>query len=161
MAFSIFTSQKKIDMTTTDLSKLQYYIDVLPARLEQFTEEEFSYKETEGKWSKKEILGHLIDSATNNHHRFVRAQFEDNPVVSYAQNEWVEVSAYQQMQQDTVIRTWKMYNAFLLEIVCNISVEVLNTKMANGHTLAFLVEDYVSHLEHHLGQIFDDFDFKA
>lgn len=40
-------------MTTIDLSKLQYYIDVLPARLEEFTEEEFSYKETEGKWSKK------------------------------------------------------------------------------------------------------------
>lgn len=77
------------------------------------------------------------------------------------QNEWVEASAYQQMPQDTVIKIWKMYNTFLLEIVCNIAVEVLNTKMANGHTLAFLVEDYVSHLEHHLGHIFDDFDFKA
>ncbi|MDR2222639.1 MAG: DinB family protein [Flavobacteriaceae bacterium] len=148
-------------MTPTDLSKLQYYIDVLPAKLEEFTEEDFAYKATADKWSKKEIVGHLIDSATNNHHRFVRGQFEDNPVISYEQNDWVTATAYQNMPQELVIKTWKMYNAFLLEIVCNISEEVLKRRTANAHTLAFLFGDYVSHLEHHLGQIFHDFDFKA
>ncbi|MDM1370115.1 DinB family protein [Myroides marinus] len=148
-------------MKTSDLSKLQYYIDTLPSKLNAFTEEEFAHKTAPDKWSKKELVGHLIDSATNNHHRFVRGQFEANPVISYAQNEWVLATSYQQMSQELVIDTWKMYNTFLLNLICTISPEILDKHMANGHTLSFLFADYVSHLEHHLEQIFEDFDFKA
>ncbi|MDR0230406.1 MAG: DinB family protein [Flavobacteriaceae bacterium] len=148
-------------MVTKELDKLQYYIDILPTKLAAFTEEEFAHRTVPNKWSKKEIIGHLIDSATNNHHRFVRGQFDSNPIISYAQNDWVEATAYQNMSQQIVIATWKMYNVFLIEIVRNISDEVLQNRTANGHTLAFLVEDYVSHLEHHLNQIFENFDFKV
>ncbi|MGL4581776.1 MAG: hypothetical protein ACRCVU_02215, partial [Flavobacterium sp.] len=57
VTFSIFTSHKKIDMTTTDLSRLQYYIDLVPQKWSRFTEVELAYRAEEHKWSKKEILG--------------------------------------------------------------------------------------------------------
>ena len=63
-----------------------------PLRLATISDEIASYQPATGRWSKKEILGHLIDSAANNHQRFVRAQFVqslDTP--SYEQERWVSI----------------------------------------------------------------------
>ena len=68
--------------------------DTIPAKLKLITEEEFGSKPFATKWSKKELLGHLIDSAANNHQRFVRAQFEV-PVVYYNQDLWVNLQQFQ------------------------------------------------------------------
>src|SRR6478609_7364599 len=81
--------------------------------MNKFSEDDFSFKPAPEKWSKKEILGHLIDSATNNHQRFIRIQFEDNPVIGYDQNKWVEYSRYQQMSTTELIRFWQTYNQHL------------------------------------------------
>jgi hypothetical protein len=61
------------------------------ALLNAIEEPAFSLKQSPARWSQKEIIGHLIDSATNNHHRFVRGQFEDSPVIAYDQNNGMSI----------------------------------------------------------------------
>jgi hypothetical protein len=80
-------------MINAALNRLEYLLKTIPALLNALDENEFSFKPAENKWSKKEILGHLIDSASNNHQRFVRAQFEEHANIFYHQNEWVEIVA--------------------------------------------------------------------
>ncbi|MGQ0827780.1 MAG: hypothetical protein ACT4ON_05245 [Bacteroidota bacterium] len=84
-------------MTTEPLNRLQHLCDTIPGLLSKIPENDFTNKPRPGKWSKKEILGHLIDSATNNHQRFVRAQFENIPQISYDQNNWNACSRYNQI----------------------------------------------------------------
>jgi hypothetical protein len=130
--------------------------NTIPLLLEEIEEEDFSYKPLPHKWSKKEILGHLIDSATNNHHRLVRGQFENTPAISYDQNNWNKFSYHQQMRKQQLISFWTVYNKQILHLVKCIPTEALQrTVEAGGQvcTLAFLVKDYVVHLEHHLRQI--------
>ena len=80
------------------VDRLQYLCDAIPSLIKQIPEQEFSHKSAPGKWSKKEILGHLIDSATNNHQRFVRAQFEDTPFIIYDQDNWNAASRLRGIQ---------------------------------------------------------------
>lgn len=134
------------------LTRLQYLIDTAPALLAEIDDAAFSVKPKSNKWSKKEILGHLIDSATNNHHRFVRTQFEDNPVILYDQDAWCTFNHYNDIKGSQIISLWIAYNSQLLELAKRIPEKDL-LKKANGLTLEFLIKDYVSHLEHHLRQI--------
>jgi len=122
-----------------------------------------------GKWSVKEIIGHLIDSATNNHRRFVLAQIEDTLAFpGYQQDEWVKRQRYQDSAWPGLATLWASYNEHLIHVVRAIPEETL-TRARTTHTLdqigwrpvaredpatlAYLIEDYVGHLEHHLGQI--------
>lgn len=139
------------------IERLEYLCRAIPPLLKNITEEDFSFKPLPGKWSKKEILGHLIDSATNNHQRFVRAQFEDIPVIRYDQNKWNEFSYYQYINTGQLIGFWSFYNQQLLELVKLIPPAGLkrkcNTGGADNATIEWLFSDYISHLEHHLKQI--------
>jgi hypothetical protein len=76
--------------------RLEYLIKELPLKVKLYSEEDMAAK-LPGKWSKKEILGHLCDSATNNLHRFINVQFEGQPfaIAPYAQNNWVTIQDYQ------------------------------------------------------------------
>src|ERR1700683_4957111 len=70
------------------------------------------------RWSRKQILGHLIDSAANNHHRFVRAQFEpDFAMPSYAQESWVNANAYQDRSWEDLVALWTIYNRHLIHVM--------------------------------------------
>jgi hypothetical protein len=88
---------------TNSVERLRFLCDIIPDLLNQIDNNVFSDKEQNNKWSKKEILGHLIDSATNNHQRFVRAQFETNPEIVYDQENWNLFSYYQQMDSRDLI----------------------------------------------------------
>src|SRR6185503_8328289 len=113
----IFHMKKyRFDTDTTEqiLDQLQYLVDTIPGILKNIPENEFSGKPAPDKWSKKEIIGHLIDSATNNHHRFVRAQFEEAPIILYDQDEWNNHGYYQKMDGHQLITFWEMYNRHIL-----------------------------------------------
>lgn len=139
------------------IKRLDFLITTLPGLFKEINEEDFSRKPSSGRWSKKEILGHLIDSATNNHQRFVRGQFEDMPTIGYNQNEWNKHSYYNEIDSGQLIDFWTSYNKHLREIIKRIPAEGLQKKCSsadgNTNTIAFLIEDYVAHMEHHLKQI--------
>lgn len=111
-----------------------------------------------GKWSKREILGHLIDSAANNHQRFVRAQqtarLEFPP---YAQDEWVTLQYYNQRPWPELVALWCEYNRHLAHTMAHCDPENLDTpcviEYENPVTLLWLMTDYLDHLNHHLKQI--------
>jgi hypothetical protein len=137
--------------------RLTWLCNTLPALMRQIDEAEFAFKPLPTKWSKKEILGHLIDSAANNHQRFIRIQFETEPVIFYEQNSWNALSHYNEMNTDQIIDFWKAYNQYLIEIVKQIPARSLVRlgigKDGQKYTLKFCIDDYVDHTEHHLKQI--------
>lgn len=145
-----------IDMS---VDRLQYLCQVIPPLLRLIPENEFSYNPTPGKWSKKQVLGHLIDSATNNHQRFVRVQFEELPVITYDQDKWNSYSYYHKMGSIHLIALWSVYNQHLTELMKRIPSENLlrlcYTSRNEPVTLAYIINDYVIHLEHHLRQMID------
>lgn len=113
-----------------------------------------------GKWSRKQIVGHLIDSASNNHQRFVRVALEDNlSLPGYDQDGWVDVQRYAEERWDDVLALWHRYNVHLLHIMATASQESLEHMcQVEGDapvTLRLLMEDYVRHLKHHLKQMID------
>jgi len=145
------------DTVETCMTQLIHILDTGPAKLRAFSEEEFSRIPSPDKWSKKQIIGHLIDSATNNHHRFVRGQFHDKPTILYEQELWNQHSYYQDMSQEHIISFWEKYNRHIVQLVQRIPKELLSRECTmsdgKGYTIAWLFEDYVRHIEHHLRQI--------
>ena len=142
------------------------------ARLRDVPEEHSRHKDSANGWSPIEVMGHLIDSAANNHQRFVHAQFTDDLVFAdYEQDQWVSTQKYRDESWPDVIDLWSSYNLHLLHVVSVIPEDVL-TKMRAQHTLdeiafkdldknepatlEFLIRDYVDHLHHHLNQIFTE-----
>lgn len=143
-------------MIDNAISRLTYIIEKVPSILAEIGEEKMSLKPLPNKWSKKEIIGHLIDSATNNHQRFVRGQFETLPEIRYEQDKWNEYGFYQQIDSKQIISFWTIYNKQLIEIIKRIPTEKLKRQIKVGEnllTLDFLIADYVEHLEHHLRQV--------
>ena len=113
-----------------------------------------------GGWSKKQELGHLIDSATNNHVRFVRASIEPEfRGPGYNQDGWVALHGYGELQWSMLVDFWEQYNRLLVELVARIPEERLATRCIVGEsvpvTLGFLIEDYIAHVQHHLDHILD------
>jgi hypothetical protein len=112
-----------------------------------------------GAWSKKEELGHLIDSAANNHMRFVRAAldgFYRGP--GYAQNDWVRIHGYRQMPWETIVSTWYSYNSLLARLLANIPENMFDVNCFIGSaelpdTLGFVIDDYFLHMQHHIDHL--------
>jgi hypothetical protein len=109
-------------------------------------------------WSRKTILGHLIDSASNNHQRFVRAQLQ--PEMSfppYVQDRWVAVQGCDDRAWADLVDLWQAYNRHLLHVAARIPADTLdnlcNVSADEPQTLRHHVTDYVVHMKHHLDQI--------
>lgn len=110
-------------------------------------------------WSRKEIFGHLLDSASNNHQRFVRtAQDGAYTGPAYEPDAWIATAAYSEFNWEKLQSLWLNYNALIAHVLERIPEERANAqcKIGDGEpvTLQFVAEDYVKHLEHHLAQIF-------
>jgi hypothetical protein len=111
-----------------------------------------------GKWSRKEILGHLIDSAANNHQRFVRAQSVERLVwPGYEQDAWVAVQAYRNRSWEELLALWEALNRHLVHVMAAVPAGRLATECVIGDhpptTLEWWMTDYTRHLKHHLAQI--------
>ena len=112
----------------------------------------------EGGWCAREILGHLVDSACNNHRRFVVGRGAP-PVVfqGYNQDDWVERQRYSQVPFRDIVALWAAYNRHLAHVIANTPEEALANSGEGPDggvvTLGFLMQDYVTHLRHHLDQL--------
>jgi hypothetical protein len=129
----------------------------LPA-LQAITDGAASKPAREGAWSPKQELGHLLDSATNNRVRFVRASLEPElHGPSYDGNGWVALHGYAELPWAMLVDFWERYNRLLVELVARIPEERLATRCFVGAsdpvTLGFLIEDYIAHMQHHLDHI--------
>jgi hypothetical protein len=153
------------------LNDFKQTIDASAERLGQISETEAAQPRAEDHWSSKQIIGHLIDSAANNHARFVLGQLKDDLIFpGYDQNSWVETNHYQEASWSQLIDFWRAYNLHLHHLMSNADIARLNTPctlhtlqeiafnavpQSEPVTLAYLMKDYVDHLKHHLGQIFN------
>lgn len=128
-------------------------------RFSNISEEEWSAKIFSEKWSKKEILGHLCDSALSNIRRFVITQYKENENIVYDQNFWVKAQNYQNVETSDIINLWKFLNLQIVNVVENIPDEDLQrtcdmTKTETKiFTLEYIINDYIDHLQHHLKAI--------
>jgi len=133
-------------------------VETASAKLKLLQETEVTLKPAPGKWSKKEILGHLMDSACNNHHRFVRAQMVDDfTFPGYDQDEWVRRQDYNSKPWVELIELWRLYNRHVSHAIRGIAEDKLETtcRIGSGEpvTLGFIAEDYLTHMKHHLEQL--------
>ena len=151
------------------LKDFRQTIEATANQLLQISPEQSQVPRAAGKWSPKEILGHLIDSASNNHQRFVRAQFTDDLVFAgYEQEGWVRVQNYQGEEWSELVQLWRLYNRHLLHLMSLVPEET-RMKLRHKHnlhqiasdslsenepvTLDWFMRDYVEHLKKHLTQI--------
>lgn len=145
-------------------------------RIAEVSEDLFELQESfvakarkEGAWSRKQILGHLIDSASVNHQRFVEAQVSGSIMFEgYAHREWVELQGYQDQDWEELVTLWSALNMHICAVVERIPADVLE-KLHDEHrfgemafrpvpkdqpsTLGYIIEDYFAHLRYHLDQI--------
>lgn len=129
-------------------------------KIAEIPDAEFSAKPLPHKWSKKEVLGHLIDSAQNNIRRFICAQHTaDPPQIVYDQEFWVAANNYGHAAKEDIILHWRLINESICRVLGSMP-EIHYQKMCNTskdgislRSLEWLAEDYVKHLKHHLNQI--------
>ena len=142
------------------IDELNGIVDAFLTKIKSIPENEFSKKPLPDKWSKKEVLGHLIDSGQNNLRRFICGQYEKTPPkITYDQDFWVAANGYQQMKKEDVIVLWRLINQRISEVIRNMPVENYTLSCDTGkdridlHPLQWLANDYVKHMKHHLNQI--------
>jgi hypothetical protein len=142
---------------TQTADRLARILASIPLRLSDMSEADAS-QAAPGHWSKKQILGHLIDSAANNHQRFVRAQLSSSyEGPSYQQSGWVSTQAYATENWPDLVNLWLLYNRHLLHIIRNVNQAALPVPCVIGGAapvpLSEVMSSYVDHMEHHLAQI--------
>jgi hypothetical protein len=138
-------------------SELNKIIEDHLSSLRSVNQEEFHFKPSPTKWSKKEILGHLVDSAQNNIRRFIVAQYDERPKIVYNQDRWVAITNYQQYPLTELINLWYQLNKHICQVLTFMSTEMSKRQAQTEelHDLRWLAEDYIRHLLHHLHQVLD------
>ena len=129
-------------------------------RIEEIPDDLFSSKPLPDKWSKKEVLGHLIDSGQTNLRRFVCGQYDAIPTkIVYEQDFWVRANNYREMERKDTMELWRLINLQIANVLRTMPKENYtkecdsNKKEPQLKTLEWLASDYVKHLKHHLNQI--------
>ncbi len=139
-------------------AELTAIVDRAEAALRKISDQDSRAPALQGGWSRKQLLGHLIDSASNNHQRFVRASLQDSlEFPAYDQDGWQRIQAVQDAPWQTLLALWANYNRFLAHLIMQLPADKLDVPCRIGSdqpvTLRFLAVDYLHHLTHHLDQI--------
>ena len=148
-----------IEQVIVDLTA---HINNIPFRFGEIPVEDQMNRPAPGKWSKKEILGHLIDSAINNLKRFVDVQSQPQPytILRYMQDDLVAINRYQDLPIDHMLLLWKSLNQQIVYVISSIPAEKLpykvTTPAGEPKTLEWLVLDYLDHMDHHWKQVFGE-----
>ena len=142
----------------TAAERLAGILEDAPLRLADISDSEAAQYEKPGKWSKKQVLGHLIDSASNNHQRFVRALTAPRvEFPEYQQESWVAAQSYATEAWPDIVNLWLLFNRHLLHIIRAVPDSKLSVPCVIGSKepmpLFALIDGYVDHLEHHLESI--------
>jgi len=137
------------------VDRLATLLETAPRRLVDLSDEEVSRRPAPDRWSKKEILGHLVDSAANNHQRIVRVQIAPPlEFPTYQQESWVAVQSYATESWPDLVNLWLLLNRHLLHIIRAVPASSLSYPCAIGGNdpipLSEVIDGYVDHLEHHL-----------
>ena len=144
-------------------------IEQAAVALREISDEASKRPLSDDKWSAKEVVGHLIDSAANNHQRFVRGQFQNDLIFQgYNQDDWVSSQQYINASWSLLIDLWRTYNLHLLHVMAS-SSERARRRIHHDHTLnkiafktvsvdepstlEYIMRDYIVHLKSHLNQI--------
>jgi hypothetical protein len=151
-------------------AELRGVLAAVTPRLLALSDSEAAKVPAPGKWSPKQVIGHLIDSASNNHQRFVRAQFtEDLVFPGYHQDGWVAAQQYQAVPWSDLIALWRLFNLHLARVIEAVPVSVRlqprvrhnlhelawqSVPQGQATTLEYFMRDDVGHLKHHLAQVF-------
>ena len=150
-------------------TRLRAAVDEAAPRLLALSADVVTCRPAAGRWSPVEVIGHLIDSASNNHQRFVRAREQNDLVFAgYAQDEWVARQAYQSAPWQELVHLWQLYNRQLARVM-SATPRVERERVHHRHnlhrvawrtvpedqptTLDYFMNDYVDHLEHHVAQL--------
>ena len=158
------------NLVTSDyIVELRQIIDRARPFLDRMSDEISSRRPAPNKWSPREIVGHLIDSASNNHQRFVRAQLSDDlEFPGYEQDAWVSVQRYQNAPWQDLVALWFYFNLHVARVMesaanderirprarHNLDEIAWKTVPRNRPaTLDYFMRDYVNHLKHHLSQL--------
>ena len=138
--------------------RLLSLVEAAEPRLRAISETESTQSILPGGWSRKQVIGHLIDSASNNHQRFVRAALQTSlDFPGYDQGGSVRVQAVQDADWQLLVALWAAYNRYLAHVIARLPASKLETvcRIGSGDavTLDFLATDYLTHLGHHLNQL--------
>ena len=155
-----FIENARIDVSAA-ISQLEALIVSVRARYEKLDEDALLKPPAPGKWSRQQVLGHLVDSALNNLKRFTEAQVLERPytIIGYRQDELVAVNHYQDMPLAQLLDLWQSLNRQIVFVVGFIPADALQYAVTPQYdqtgtqTLAWLICDYVAHLQHHLRNI--------
>ena len=139
-------------------SEIESVIESWRGKLLELDANSIHVKPEPDRWSISEVIGHLVDSACNNHQRFVRAQHCTELVFpKYEQNEWVAAANYRLCDWESLIQLWYHYNRQIAVLIRSIPESKLSTPCTitpyETCTLGFLVTDYLDHLNHHFGKL--------
>lgn len=152
-------------MLMAPISDLQRLLTAVPAAYNRLTSEEASAPRPGGKWSRLQLLGHLCDSGVNNLTRFIKVQYEPQPLklAYYDQNEWMAAQQYAGASGAEVLTLWVSLNQSVLRVISGLSSDQPGLLFLRNDgttvTLQWLIEDYVDHMKHHLRQMFPDQDW--
>jgi hypothetical protein len=151
---------KGVDPLMNGVEELRILIESQEKEISLIQENEFNAKPNSEKWSKKEILGHLCDSGSNNHRRFIMIKNSTTPIKieSYDQNYWVSSNNYQEeFSMFDVIHLWKLLNKQIISVLSTCDSLDFEKKFQidekKTETLGWLVDDYINHMSYHLAQI--------